>query len=184
MSVQGAVAALFVAFGAQRNTEQAALYVTELARSSTCGECAELAVRNLMRASKRLPPIVDLLAECREVAFSDAHTPHITSPQLAPRAETWWRTDAVKLIAPHCGGDRVLAAFIAAAMWWAKVPATHDAVAAEAAEPIWVASPRDFSAGKDLPALVEAAFRRARWAAEHHADDEMPTPLLQLEVSA
>jgi hypothetical protein len=177
-----AVSALFIAFGADRKTDQAKLYVTELEREISCGDCAELAATTLMRTAKRLPSLADLLQEARDVMNSGAHVSHVVSPQLAPKAETWWRHDAVKLILPHVAGDRDLAAFIAAQMWWSAIPRDAERIDFELRvyPMIWIASARVFVAGKELPALVDVAFRRARWASEHANDEEIPSELLNL----
>jgi hypothetical protein len=180
-SVDDAVIQLFIAFGRQRESDRARLFAEELRREISCGECCELSARNLMRSSKRMPELSELLAEAREVMNSGAHVPHIGAPQLAPRIETWWRTEAVKLIAPRVEGDRDLAAFVAAQMWFSDVPPDPERVSSELHDwPVWVLSAQTFTEGKDFPPLVEAAFRRARWASEN-LTGEMPLGLLNLE---
>jgi hypothetical protein len=179
-----AIRELFVAFGAHRNTDQAKAYLIELERSHACGDCAEIAATNLLRTAKRLPPLVDLLNEVRDVMGSDVHTPHVAYPMLAPRSETWWRTDAVRAIMPFVG-EKNLALFVAAQMWWSSVPQDITRVTEEIRDqPIWINAARTFTDGRDLPALVEAAFRRARWAAEHPHDEPIAAALLNLEVPA
>lgn len=181
MSLATAISELFTAFGAHQRTDQAKLYVQELARSGACADCAEVAAVDLMRKAKRLPSLAELLAEIRDLVDSDAHSPHITAPQLAPKAETWWRHEAVKVILPAAGGDRDLAAFVAAAMWWSEVPQDLDAVAAEIAEPIWIDASKAYLQDKDAAKMAGRAFSRARWIAEHPSE---PIPAHLVELSA
>jgi hypothetical protein len=182
MTRSDAVFNLFVAFGAQRNAEQAKLYIDELTRGNACGDCAELAVKNLMRSAKRLPPLSSVLAEALEVMGSDAHAPHIVRP-LAPKSETFWRAEATKIILPKVDGDRDLAAFVAASLWWSDVPPDLDRIAEELEEGIWIEGCRRYAEGKDTAALAEAAFRRARWAHEHHPSETMPAGVLELVIT-
>jgi hypothetical protein len=180
-----AVSALFIAFGAHRNTEQARLYVGQLDYDIRCEDCVELAVQDLMRSAKRLPSLAEVLSTAREILDSGAHVPHIAAPQLAPKSETWWRAEAVKLILPFVKGDRNLAAFISAQMWWMDVEGTAPRITWELKTfPAWVQGAKDFTAGKEMPPLIDAAFRRARWASEHGRDDEIPFSLLNLEPEA
>lgn len=173
---------LFAAFGASRNEEQASLYLNELTRSGSCADCAEIAVENLTRSSRRLPALSQVLDEVREVVNSDVHTSHIVNPQLAPRAETWWRSEAVKVILPKVGGDRDLAALVAAQLWFNDVEADLGSLTEELGSGAYVLAVKRFTAGKDVKALAEAAFRRARWVTEHAADEVMPREIVNLET--
>lgn len=185
MSQLEAITGLFVAFGAHRNTEQAQLYLAELSAAVSCPDCAEAACESLMRRSKRLPSLADLLEEGDTQLRSERHAHHIASPQLAPRAETWWRAEATKIIGPKVDGDRDLAALIAAQMWFSSVEQDLDAIAWELEHyPIWIDSARSLVGEADPGPIVAAAFARARWAVEHDTLDEMPAALLNLEVSA
>lgn len=180
MSRAKAIKDLFVAFGAVRAEEQAALYVQELTMASACGDCCEIAVEGLMRTSKRLPTLAQVLDAAHEVMRSEVHTAHIVNPQLAPRAETWWRTEAVKLVLPKVNDDRNMAAFIAAELWFNGTEATHEAVLDELEHPAWVRAAAVWLRGKDGAQMAEVAFRRARWVTEHSRDEEMPRELLWL----
>jgi hypothetical protein len=181
--VINAVSALFVAFGAHRDTDRAQLYVDEITKAVRCGPCVELAVGNLMRSAPRLPTIAQVCAEGRDVLASDDHGRHVSFPQLAPRVETWWRTQAPLIIdgAAKCGPD--LALFIAAQMWWVRIPPDDEEVAREATAPVWVNGAQAFLEGRDVRALTTAAFARARWAAEHGRDEGVPAAVLDLEVT-
>jgi len=184
MSRLEAVSTLFVAFGAHRNVEQARAYVAELEAMNACGECSQIAAENLIRSVRRLPSLAQLLTEISDVTDSDRHTAHIVARSFAPAAESWWRTTAVDIIAAHTGGDRDLASFIAAQMWFSAIPADPDVVAAEIRDmPVWLEAARAFTGDRDLPRLVGAAFERARWHAEHQIGD-MPPEILNLGAPA
>jgi hypothetical protein len=181
VSRQEAVTQLFVAFGAQRNVEQAQLYLVELEMKVMCSDCIESTCAHLMRTSKRLPTLVQLLEEGEVQLASDRHGHHISMPQLGGKTETDYRTDAVKVILPAVGGDKDVASFIAAEMWWSHIEL--DDVANEIQTfPIWVTAARTFLEGKDPKAMAAAAFRRARWAAERDVFDEIPEAMLALEA--
>lgn len=191
MSRATAVKNLFVAFGAARQEEQSALYVHELTKAATCGDCCEIAVEALMRTAKRLPTLAMVLEESAQVMGSPAHTSHIVNPQLAPRAETWWRSEAVKVILPKVGHDRDAAAYLAAVLWFAQIDPDTDAVLAELethpnAAGVefneWVDGALRYLRGKDAAAQAEAAFRRARFQAEH-PNDPMPLYIVELQVA-
>jgi hypothetical protein len=179
-----AITELFVAYGAQRNEEQAKLYLTELQRRTDCSECIEATCTALMRSSKRLPALAQLLEELDEQLRSDNHTRHVTLPQLAPHEETTWRTEGVNLIVSFVDGDRDLAAFIAAELWWSHI--RIDSVVYELKNhPIWIQGARAFLEGRDVKVMTQKAFERARWAAEHPDDELMPDELVELvEVPA
>ena len=174
---------LFTAYGMVKQTERVSIYVKNLVSDAVCSDCVVVAVGELVRSSRRLPEYAQLLAEVRDQMDSDAHTPHITAPQLAPRAETWWRHEATKVILPKVGSDRDLAAFVAATLWWAGIEANLDRVAQELEDPIWILSARGFLEGKDVAAVAAAAFARARWATDH-PDQDVPQALLELEVAS
>lgn len=174
---------LFTAYGMVRQTERVGIYVKNLVADGVCSDCVVTAVGELVRSSRRLPEYAQLLAEVRDQMDSDTHTPHITAPQLAPRAETWWRHEATKVILPKVGSDRDLAAFVAATLWWAGIEANLDRVAQELEHPIWISAARAYLEGKDAAALASAAFARARWLADHPEQD-VPGALLELEVTS
>lgn len=186
MTRASAVKNLFVAFGAVRADEQANLYVDELTRTGVCGDCAEVAVEGLMRSAKRLPPLAMVLDETVEVMRSETHTRHVTGPQLAPRAETWWRSEAIKILLPHCDDDRDVAGFVAATFWRNKVDSTHDAVGREIfdcpGEPD--IARRTFRTkemlGQDAPTTVGYAYARARFEHERGTDEPLPEDLANL----
>jgi len=183
VTVQDAITNLFVAFASHRNVEQATLYRDAVIERTSCVACIEEACRTLMTTSKRLPALAQVLDEVTAQLRSDDHGAHITLPQLAPHDEQVWRTEGANLIASFVDGDRDLAAFIAAEMWWTHVGLGD--VTTELREcPVWITTARVFLADKDSKVMVQRAFERARWAAEHAEDEVIPRHLLMLEGAA
>lgn len=185
MSVSEAVHDLFVAFGyvgTPRHDAQAKLYVTELVRSIDCADCSADAVAALMRESKRLPALAQVLEAAMSARSGEGHYPHLSGLELGPASEAFWRVDAVNVIVTHVDGDRDLAAAIAAQMWWLGVEENLDRVDEEIRGGVWITAARRFTQGKDLPALVQASFVRARWMSEHRHDDApIPRAILELD---
>lgn len=146
---------------------------------ATCEPCAVFTIERV-RTEGRLydtgPRRVPTAPELRHgIAISGAsveHGRHLGSSTAAEQAsvlETFWRQRAVRLIAPHVGGDQDLARFIAAQMWWAGVHAGFGDVAGELADEFdaaWAAPARVFlgARGEPTAAIAERAFTRSRRA--------------------
>jgi hypothetical protein len=163
-------------------------YADVLVRAD-CETCA-IKVVDAIRTEERfktVPPAGAIRGQIRDMSLSVEHGLHVgeSAREVSAGAlEAFWRQKATNLIAPHAGGDRLLAAFVAAQMWWSEIPADAERIVYELREyTVWIASARVFASGKDLRALVEVAFQRARWAFEHERAEEIPRGLLNLDYA-
>lgn len=188
MTISKSVERLFTihgVLGSDAQRARAGLYVEELVASGICVQCIEAAIETAVHESKRLPDWPELRdAAGRQTNRAD-HALHLAKTDLADDEENWWRVEAVKLIGPKVDGDKMLAAYIAAAMWGVDVPAHLDYVAdeLETYSAIWIDASRTFLASAtSRERTVQWAFQKARWIHEHHPSEQMPAEFLEVPV--
>jgi hypothetical protein len=139
-------------------------------RQMDCALCLAEGLETLFRNVERFPAPKHVLAVYREANESPRHAMHQGQSARATevgRIETFWHTEGCKAV-ERVVGDHQLALFIAAQMWWQRVPPETDYVAAEMAlTDVWEIGARNFttSQGGVTQPLIDAAFRRARKAA-------------------
>lgn len=176
-----AITDMFTAFGRRSDDGRAEIYLNNLKMEISCKDCAAVACHQAVLERNSLPSYRQLFEQSLENQRSGVHSPHILQPQLAPMTETFWRSDAVKMILPRAEGDRDLAAFIAAQMWWNGIPQFAVPEEMQKYGETWVRGARAFLDGKPTLLMVQRAFERARWNSEHDNLDDMPSYVLELE---
>lgn len=151
----------------------------EIILTANCEACAVGQIEFVRKEGRKVPDGPELRKAIAERIGTAEHVHHLGQGSRETQAEldeAFWRDRAAKLIAPHAE-SLDLARFIAAQMWWSSaVPANTDSVAAEMADEharkVWIQSAFTFAhaRGGVTPALVEAAFSRARRAATVGSD--------------
>jgi hypothetical protein len=173
---------MFIAFGRRADDGRADIYIRNIQKEIDCDQCSALACHQSILNRNTLPAYKLLYEQAIENLSSNLHAAHIMQPQLAPQTETFWRSDAVKLVLPACDGDRDLAAFIVAQIWWNQIPAFGIPEEMEKYAETWVGGAKQYLDGKPSAVMVQRAFERARWAYEHSWDlTEIPDYIRDLE---
>lgn len=166
-----AITDLFLAFG-NATEDRVRAFARMLTTDGRCHVCLEAVCRRAATTAQRMPSVAALLVAYRD-QYDEHHHQHlgVSDVEVAVgRAEAWWRTEAVRVIAPHAE-DRETASFVAAQMWWSRV--VPEDVPDLIRNPMWVDCARTFLAASGD--VIDAAWTRARASAS--IDDERDLPL-------
>ena len=181
MSLSAAVIDLFLAFG-NATEERVQAFTRIVADGSRCRLCLEITCRKAAQTAQRMPSPAAIIAGYNDVYTND-HAHHLGATDREVRVgklEAFWRSDAVRLILPHADGDRDLASFVAAQMWWSRIHPTFDDVDFALENPLWIEAARTFLRDRDVASMTEKAWTRARMAATTPDEKDIPMSVVAL----